>query len=175
MLVNCLIVVVLVLYTKMRFLSNYDTFECSSKCHKCHKSQLIVTNIARHSMHTNAFDLSFKQCALIINNHPSHITLHTSNRQTKQRLLHIIHRTFHNFFRLIAIPAINSICICGSCYSNKNKSKKKIFFLYICFLPFPMLDDDFFEIDENFLSSIDVDNLIETGKYLDIFNGIYGT
>lgn len=38
-----------------------------------------------------------------------------------------------------------------------------------------MLDDDLFEIDENFLSSIDVDNLIETGKYLDIFNGIYGT
>lgn len=122
MLVNCLIVVVLVLYTKMRFLSNYDTFECSSKCHKCHKSQLIVTNIARHSMHTNAFDLSFKQCALIINNHPSHITLHTSNRQTKQRLLHIIHRTFH-VFGLSAFQASIPFVLCEACYSNINKSE----------------------------------------------------
>lgn len=28
-----------------------------------------------------------------------------------------------------------------------------------------MLDDDFFELDENFLSAIDVDNLVEAGKH----------
>lgn len=27
-----------------------------------------------------------------------------------------------------------------------------------------MLDDDFFELDEHFLSTIDVDNLVEAGK-----------
>lgn len=70
----CSIVYAFDTYTKIRFLSNYDTFECSNKCHK---SQIIVTNIARHSMHTNALDLSFEQCALIINNHPSPITHHT--------------------------------------------------------------------------------------------------